>query len=80
MRWNVFLTVFALAAVPAMAQEVVSAKAGLIHEAEGEVKINGEDFIQEGLRFKSMKEGDTLSTLGGRAEVLIRGFLVDQNS
>jgi hypothetical protein len=71
MRWNVFLTAFALAAVPAMAQDVVSAKAGLVHEAEGEVMINGDEFYQEGLRFTSMKEGDTLSTRAGRAEILL---------
>lgn len=71
MRWNGFLTVLLLAAVPTMAQEIVSAKAGLIHEAEGEVQINGKDFQQEGLRFSSMKEGDTLSTRAGRAEILL---------
>lgn len=73
MRRNVFSLSLALASLisPVMAQEVVSARAGLIHEAEGVVKINGEEYHQEGLRFNSMKEGDTLSTEAGRAEILL---------
>lgn len=75
MRRNAFILTLALASLPTigtmMAQEVVSAKAGLIHEAEGVVMINGEEYHQEGLRFNSMKEGDTLSTVAGRAEVLL---------
>jgi hypothetical protein len=74
---NVLLA--ALVTVPMVAaQDIVSAKAGLIHLAEGDVFLNGDAYAQEATKeFKSMKEGETLATQEGRAEVLLHpgGFL-----
>lgn len=70
MRSNV-LTLMAVAAVSAGAQDIVSARAGLIHYMEGAVLINGEALKDHGDTFQSMKQGDTLSTQRGRAEVLL---------
>jgi hypothetical protein len=73
MRSKVLLTIAmaAVSAVPSMAQDIVSARAGLIHHMEGTVLINGEVIKQNGDTFVSMKQGETLSTERGRAEVLL---------
>jgi len=55
----------------ASAQSIVSAKAGLVHLMEGDVRINGVTAEQKGDEFLSLKEGDILSTGRGRAEVLL---------
>ena len=55
----------------ASAQEVITAKAGLIHLMEGKVLINGVEAEQTGDKFLSLKESETLSTERGRAEVLL---------
>ncbi len=55
----------------ASAQDIVSAKAGLIHLMEGKVLINGVEAEQKGDQFLSLKEGEILSTERGRAEVLL---------
>ena len=55
----------------ALAQEIVSAKAGLIHLIEGTVLINDKVVEQAGDKFLSMKAGETLSTQAGRAEILL---------
>jgi hypothetical protein len=60
--------VFAIA--PALGQDIISARAGLINLAEGTVLMNGEE-VHQGDRYEVMKEGDTLSTEKGRAEVLL---------
>jgi hypothetical protein len=70
MRSNTFLFL-AVAAVSVSAQDIVSARAGLIHHLEGVVLINGEALKQNGDTFLSMKQGETLSTERGRAEVLL---------
>ncbi|MEO5926146.1 MAG: FecR domain-containing protein [Bryobacteraceae bacterium] len=71
MRSNTLLLAAVLATSAAWGQEIVSAKAGLIHLIEGEVFINGNSAVQAGDKFLSLKEGETLSTEAGRAEVLL---------
>ncbi len=74
MRSNMLLMIAATAfaaAIPGMGQDIVSAKAGLIHSIEGDVQINGEAVKQNGDVFLSMKQGETLSTERGRAEILL---------
>ena len=63
-------TVLALPAA-ALAQEIVSARAGLIHLMEGTVLINDVVIEQTGDKFLSLKQGETLSTQAGRAEILL---------
>lgn len=70
MRSNM-LALMAAMAVSAGAQDIVSARAGLIHYMEGTVLINGEVLQDHGDTFQSMKQGETLSTQRGRAEVLL---------
>jgi len=53
------------------AQDVISAKSGLIHYFEGEVKLDGADIVKKNAEFTSMKEGGELRTGTGRAEVLL---------
>ena len=55
----------------ASGQDIVSAKAGLLHLMEGKVLINGVEAEQQGAQFISLKEGETLSTERGRAEILL---------
>ena len=61
----------ALTATGALAQHVISAKAGLIHYVEGEVLLGEQALQQKAGDFKEMKVGDRLRTREGRAEVLL---------
>jgi hypothetical protein len=77
MRRNTLILCLAAAAA-AYGQNIVSAKAGLIHLAEGDVFLNGTALSPvEHSQFQSMKERDLLATEEGRAEVLLQpgGFL-----
>ncbi|MEO8100138.1 MAG: hypothetical protein ABI811_20730 [Acidobacteriota bacterium] len=65
------LLIATLAGTTAWAQDIVSARAGLIHYMEGEVRVNNVLVEQTGDQFLSMKQGDTLSTSEGRAEILL---------
>ncbi|MFM2124946.1 MAG: hypothetical protein RL328_1397 [Acidobacteriota bacterium] len=67
---RLLLAAIAMTAV-ASAQEIVSAKAGLIHLMEGKVLINGAEAEQKGDQFLSLKESEVLATERGRAEVLL---------
>lgn len=53
------------------AQDVISAKAGLIHWIEGDVKLAGKTVVLKPAEFAEMKKGDELQALLGRAEVLL---------
>jgi hypothetical protein len=68
---NTLLLVAGVAVSVATAQDIVSARAGLIHHMEGSVLIDGTAINQVGDQFVSMKQGQTLSTEQGRAEVLL---------
>lgn len=71
MRYKHLLLIASLTASLAGAQDIVSARAGLIHYMEGSVMINGQSVEQHGDAFNSMKQGETLSTERGRAEILL---------
>ncbi len=71
MRHNTLLSIAVLAMSAAHAQDIVSARAGLIHHMEGSVLIDNKEVTQVGDQFVSMKQGETLSTELGRAEVLL---------
>ena len=66
----------ALGAMSLYGQSVISAKAGVVHYTEGEVKVGtGADAAQvemkTGGRYTEMKDGQELTTGEGRAEVLL---------
>jgi hypothetical protein len=68
------LMVYAAAACLAssvMAQDVVTAKAGLIHYFEGDITLDGAMLSAKPGKFAEMKKGSVLKTLEGRAEVLL---------
>ena len=61
---------------PAQPQMAVSARAGLIHHAEGEVRIDGEPFQPRAAELAQLSSGQSLRTEDGRAELLLtpQGF------
>ncbi len=54
-----------------MAQNVVTAKAGLVHYLEGDVTLDSAMLSTKPGKFAEMKKGSVLKTLEGRAEVLL---------
>jgi hypothetical protein len=54
-----------------MAQNVISARSGLIHYVEGKVTLNGQQVVVKTAEFPEMKEGQELRTELGRAEILL---------
>jgi hypothetical protein len=71
----IFLTAFGFAAA-AFAQDVVSARAGMIQYIEGAVELNGKPVTMPSRermfsQFPEVKKGSTLSTAEGRAEILL---------
>jgi hypothetical protein len=91
-NWRRASTVAALLAVTAMYRaadgqtappQVISAKAGLVNLAEGDVRVNGKAVELSKNRFLEMDKGSKLETGDGRSEVLLTpgNFLrVDENS
>jgi len=71
--WIAVLTVaiLALAAMPAMAQPVVSAKSGLVSYTEGKVMMGDQTVEPTATSFPEVKENSVLRTEEGRAEVLM---------
>src|ERR1700730_10999373 len=65
--WVVLLLVW----LPAQAQSVISAQAGLIHFSEGAVSLDGAAVVQTFVNFVQMKNGSELMTRDGRAEVML---------
>jgi FecR protein len=61
----------AIALLPLRAQKVVSARAGLITYLQGPVFIDGKRVTIQRARFPQMRDGETLSTGGSRAELLL---------
>jgi FecR protein len=59
------------ALVPLSAQKVVSARAGLITYLQGSASIDGTRVVLKTARFPQMRDGQTLSTGRGRAELLL---------
>lgn len=60
-----------LGSVSVLPQAVISTHSGVINAAEGSVSIDNQPFEQKPGRFPSLKEGSTLRTSAGRAEVLL---------
>lgn len=65
------LGVAAVIASALSAQNVISARSGLIHYVEGVVTLNGEPVVVKAAVFPDMKEGQELRTQLGRAELLL---------
>lgn len=57
--------------VAAFAQNIVSARAGLVHYTEGDVRIDGAPVENKITEFASLRAGSTLRTGEGRAELLL---------
>jgi hypothetical protein len=55
----------------ALAQNVISAKAGLVHVVEGDVYLNDQKIQPKITEFPDIKEGNILKTGEGRVEVLL---------
>ena len=53
------------------AQKVVSARAGLISYLQGPAFVDGKRVVLKTARFPQMRNGETLATGGGRAELLL---------
>lgn len=69
---GVRLAVFALvAAVVGIAQQVISAKAGLVYSVMGRVSIEGSGRLGIGAVYRQLKPGENLFSEDGRAEVLL---------
>src|SRR6185503_9015823 len=62
-----------LAVVPAVicAQNVVSARAGLVHHADGRVLLDDKPIVHKVTQFSEVKENSELRTERGRAEILL---------
>lgn len=71
LRWIVCFALTPLAGLPALAQSVISAHAGLIHFADGSVFLDDQRVEQKPGKFDQMKNGSELRTQDGRAEVLL---------
>jgi quercetin dioxygenase-like cupin family protein len=72
---RIFLTAFGFAA-GAFAQDMVSARAGMIQHIEGDVKLDGKTVAMPSRdkmfsQFPEVKKGLTLATTEGRAEILL---------
>lgn len=70
-RVSNLLLAFGAFALTAAAQNVISAKAGLIHYTEGAVTVDGQAVEAKITHFPEVKEGQTLATTDGRAEILL---------
>jgi hypothetical protein len=71
MRSIATASIFLGFAAAAAAQNLVSAKAGLIHYVEGDVLVAGRPVEQKISTFTTMQPGEHLTTGEGRAEVLL---------
>jgi hypothetical protein len=59
------------ASLPSFAQQVISAKSGLLSYVEGNVTLNGEPADFSGVHFSDVKENAVVRTADGRAEILL---------
>ncbi len=68
---------------PSFCQDIVSARSGVVHFLEGAVSLDDQPLDRKAGVFPTMKEGSTLRTAKGRAEILLTPnvFLrLDENS
>jgi hypothetical protein len=71
------VAILALAAVPASAQPIISAKSGVIAGVEGKVLINNQEVQPSDTHFPELKEGAVLRTEDGRVELMLPpGFML----
>lgn len=61
----------AMSGLTAMAQNIISAKAGVIHYIEGDVTVNDEPIVMKTSKFFDVKNKEVLRTGEGRAELLL---------
>lgn len=66
-----FALVVGISVCSASAQQVVSARSGLIHYVEGQVELDGKQVEYKPALFPDMKDGSELKTHDGRVEVLL---------
>jgi hypothetical protein len=78
MKLKAFVSVafLTLGAVSALAQPIISAKAGLVSKAEGEVFIGDKEVPETLATFPDVKENAVLRTGQGRAEILLTSGVV----
>ncbi len=72
-----------LASLPGYAQSVLSVRSGVVNYFEGSAFLDGQPLAEKFGTFPAIKEGSTLRTEHGRAEVLLTPgvFLrIDQNT
>jgi hypothetical protein len=60
-----------LGMLPVWGQSVISATSGVIHYIEGDVRLDGKPVEMKVSKFPDMKKGQELTTVEGRAEVLL---------
>jgi hypothetical protein len=65
------LAILLVGASSAWAQQVISAHSGVIHFVEGQVTLEGQPIQPKFAEFPDVKNGQTLATQDGRAEVLL---------
>jgi hypothetical protein len=65
------LAILVIGASSAWAQQVISAHSGVIHFVEGQVTLDGTPVQPKFAEFPDVKNGQTLATEDGRAEVLL---------
>lgn len=65
------LIALALGSLTAMAQSVLSAKAGVVHYLDGEATINDQALDIKPNKFPDLKNGEVLRTTEGRVELLL---------
>jgi hypothetical protein len=71
MRTNICLALAIAAASGLWAQNVISARSGLIHYVEGNVTLEGQKVKPKNGEFPIVEKGQTLATEDARAEVLL---------
>jgi hypothetical protein len=70
-RYSLAFILTAAAVAPSSAQSVISAHSGVIQYVEGDVSLDGAPVVMKYTEFPDVKNGQTLSTESGRAEVLL---------
>jgi uncharacterized membrane protein YgcG len=68
---NRFFLLAVMVSGPALAQSVISAKAGVVHHVEGDVLLNDKPLVMKPSLFPEMKNRDVLRTDEGRVEILL---------
>jgi hypothetical protein len=65
------LLAVAMSGLTAMAQSVISAKAGVVHYTEGDVLVNDQLLVMKANKFPELKNTEVLHTAEGRVELLL---------